>query len=115
MDLQLTELGQYYGTENYYKDALFPFFQYTDGVKYVKMNGYDWLVVAIAIRIKLLPKEQFLAFTLQVTGSTAELITTDGNENRFKFDGDLIEYTDAAVKELKFFYTGNTLMLVGEY
>jgi len=112
-DLELKKLGQYYGTDNYYRclGTLI-----TDGVMYVMKNGYSWLVNDIIILVKFerkLRKQPFIYVRLQLNGDgSALLVFEDGNYNRLHVER--YEWTDAK-RELEFFYVGGVLLLKSEY
>jgi hypothetical protein len=116
-DLELKALNSYYGTQNYYQymGVLF-----TDGIRYIMENGYSWFVTdAIAIIIahqkirRHLQKDDFLTIKLKLKGnSEADMVFEDGNYNELYRQH--YDFTDAK-KDLKLFYTGNTLMLASEY
>ena len=112
-DLELKQIGQYYGTEQYYNVMGV---DVTEGVKYIMDNGYAWFVTDSIAVIRGVPKvkaEPFLTIKLKLTGNTeADMIITDGNDNLL-YDQHY-DYTDAK-KELKLFYTDNVLMLNTEY
>ena len=116
MDLNLTDLNQYYGSENYYKEKMFSFCNYTDGIRYIMLNGYSWLVTdflsLIATNKNGLKEQEFLSIQLKLNGSKAKMLVTDGNENTlYKQE---YEYTNCK-KEVTLFYTNNVLLLSGEY
>lgn len=119
MDLELEELGNFYGTENYYSmGALFRNINVTDGVKYIMDNGYSWFVTdalsVIVTRIDFLESE-FLTVRLRVDldKSTAKMTIEDGNNNVL-YEQDYA-YTNAKVKELVLFYSNGVLMLNSEW
>jgi NAD kinase len=116
-DLELKGLNGFIGTQNYYQymGVLF-----TDGIRYIMENGYSWFVTdAIAVIIadqkirRHLQKDDFLTIKLKLTAENeADMIITDGNDTQLYRQH--YDFTDAK-KDLKLFYTGNTLMLASEY
>ena len=112
-DLELKQLGQYYGTQQYYNVMGV---NVTEGVKYIMDNGYAWFVTDSIAVIRGVPKvraEPFLTVNLKLTGdSEADMIIEDGNCNELHRQH--YDFTDAK-KELKLFYTDNVLMLNTEY
>ena len=110
-DLELKDLGQFYGTEQYH--AGFLGVNMTDGVAYIVSNGYSWFVTdAISVIRIMLKGKEFLSVKLTVKDNTAKMEITDGNDNvlyRQNYD-----YTDAK-RDLTLFYADNVLMLSGEY
>ena len=108
MDLELKDLGQFYGTERYHK-ALNKLV--TDGIKYIMENGYSWFVTDAIVAINTL-EDGFKVIKLKVKDNKAEMIITDGDEKiLYKQNYD---YTDAK-RELKLYYNQGVLMLAGEY
>lgn len=110
-DLELKEIDQFSGTENYYKvmgaDC-------TDGVIYLMQNGYSWVVTdALVICRMKLKGHEFVAVHLEVNNDKAKITYTDGN-SKVLFQ-QKYKHTNAGVKELMLFYTNNVLMLSGEY
>jgi hypothetical protein len=115
IDLELSELGYFTGTEEYHSlGKMFGDAVVTDGVKYVMDNGYSWAVTDAMSVIKLkLSKELFIALKLRLGESnTAKMILTDGNE-KILYE-QKYEYTDAK-RDLTLFFTNNVLMLSSEY
>jgi hypothetical protein len=115
-DLELKQLGQFYGTEQYYNVLGV---SVTDGVKYIMNNGYSWFITdAIAIlkfrhKFPKLRNQPFLAVKLKLPArNEADLIIEDGNYNRLYRQH--YDFTDAK-KELTLFYTDNVLMLNSEW
>ena len=117
-DLELKDLGQYYGTENYYGIMGV---NVTDGIKYIMANGYSWFVTdMIAVIIcsqkeypKVYENREFLSVKLKVDGTKAIATIDDGNGNILytqKYD-----YTNAKVKELTLFFINDVMLLSGEY
>lgn len=111
-DLELKDLGQYYGTQQYHKCYLGVLA--TDGVAYIMSNGYSWLVTdAISVIKTLLKNQEFLVIKLELLeNSKARMIITDGNDNILYEQN--YEYTDAK-RKLTLFYQNNVIMLSGEY
>ncbi len=120
-DLELKALNQFYGTQQYYR---YMGVLLTDGIRYIMENGYSWFVTdAIAVIVahpkirRHLQKEDFLTIKLKLNKdkdgyTTADMIMEDGNYNELYRQH--YDITDAK-RELKLFYTGNTLMLASEY
>ena len=117
-DLELKQLGQYYGTQQYYNVMGV---NVTEGVKYIMDNGYSWFVTDFIAVIKFrnkfpkLRNQPFLTVKLKLCGDVvrweADLIVEDGNNNELYRQH--YDFTDAK-RELKLFYTDNVLMLSGE-
>ena len=84
-DLELSELGNFTGTESYHK--LSPLFKtpVTDGVIYIMENGYSFFVTDMlaVIETKLRDKSDFYAIKLKVKDETAKATITDGNKHIF--------------------------------
>jgi len=117
-DLELKDLNQYYGTQNYYS---YLGIKLTDGIAYIMRNGYSWFVTdAIAVIVanptvrKYLQEDTFLSIKLKLSKSknSADMIIDDGNGNVLYKQH--YSMTDAKV-ELKLFYDNGVLMLSREY
>jgi len=120
-DLELKALNQFYGTQQYYR---YMGVLLTDGIRYIMENGYSWFVTdAIAVIVahpkirQYLQNDDFLTIRLKLNKdkdghTTADMIMEDGNYNELYRQH--YDITDAK-RELKLFYTGNTLMLASEY
>ena len=115
-DLDLKELEQYHGTENYYRGFLGV--NYTDGVEYITINGYSWFVTdSIAVLRTKLKNEEFLSISLKVNADKAVMIITDGNGKiLYKQDynyTDISKYTNLI--EIKLYLIDGVLLLPSEY
>lgn len=110
-DLELNDLNQFYGSENYFN--IFGF-NVTDGIKYIMDNGYGWFVTDMLSVIKCSEKPfpEFLAIKLKVENEKGFASIEDGNGGVFYTQE--YAYTDAK-KDLTLFFYNNTLMLNKEY
>lgn len=110
-------LEQFIGTTVWYKHHLLKDITYTEGVRYVAINGGAyWLVdeIAFAQIEKKVSAEPFQTWILKVDKQqAASLVCEDGNNNQVYEK--LIEYTDFPLPEIKFYYTNNVIMLPSEY
>lgn len=128
MDIFLTDLGYYTGTEGYFYDPLVgKSINYTDGIKYVRDNGYNYLISDILFACKSLIKDNlivfsdfiYITFSKNAEGKWTFLINKeDENEQTqtlFKMTYDLCD----SEKNLKFYFldSGDTkvLLLASEY
>ena len=112
-DLELRELDNYLGTEQYHRIFLDTIA--TDGVIYIMQNGYSWFVTdAISVIKYKFANESFLSIDLRVNteNNTADMIISDGNSHVMYKQH--YKYTDAK-RDLTLYYTGGVLMLSGEY
>jgi len=110
--LDLPDLGQFTGTENYTNVMGV---NITEGVRYIMACGYSWLVtdfIVIAKMHKKLKGQEFLSVKLVLDGTKGKMIVTDGDNNLLYQQE--YEYTDAK-QELHFFKIANVLLLVKEY
>ena len=113
-DLELKDLGQYYGTTQYYNVMGV---NITDGVEYIMKNGYSWFVtdfLSIAMfKIKKEWKdESFICIKLKLDGDKGLMLVTDGNENELYKQK--YEFTNAK-QELTLYLCDNVLLLSQEY
>jgi len=112
-----SELANFTGSENWYKHWLGKVL-FTDGAKFVAdQTGAYWLVDEIAIN-QTRPKvraEEFQMWILRVDleHKRGTLTCDDGNGN--VVFSKRIEYTDFPLAEIKFYFTGGTLLLPTEY
>lgn len=112
MDLELKDIGQFIGTEQYHKGYLNTLL--TDGVVYIMENGYSWFVNdAISVLKYKKINNVFIKLKANTQEHTAVITIEDGNGNIYYSQN--YEYTDAKVDELILFYQNNVLMLIGEY
>lgn len=110
-------LANFYGTEGYYRHNLNRSMLYTDGVQFFAENaggGAYWLLDIIATEVMSLhKKEEFIHVIYTVTGSTGQIVATDGNEHTLFKRG--IDYTDCPEGKWEFYLVNNTLMIPSEY
>ena len=109
-------LGQFTGTENYFKSNMFvPKMMHTDGVEYFCNQACAyWFLDVVATEIfPLQEKDYFLSVKMKVDDGRAIITAEDGNGNELhkKF----IDFTDCPEGEYNFFLTDNVLMLTSEY
>lgn len=110
------ELNNFIGTETYYFDPLFRYAKYTDGVKFLRDNGLNWLVVACLANILPLTKtaeyDGFMA--IKVRKPTMSVSYEDGNNHVFKADTyTLMDGLD--MDKLDLYFMDGVLMLASEY
>lgn len=115
-DTLLTELGQFTGTERYYKITSNHLL--TDGTKYLAEQAKCfWLMDAIASHLPHLYHEDFAVARLVANDSRAVLTLDDGNDNVLA--SQQIPYTDFPLDEVKLYccYDGEywVIMLTSEY
>lgn len=113
-DLELKDLGHYYGTEQYHNVMGA---NVTDGIMYIMENGYAWLVTdflsLIAVNHKNLRNQEFLSVRLlKRIDDKAKMEVGDGNGGVLYKQ--FYEFTDAK-RELHLYFVDNVLMLSGEY
>ena len=110
-------LANCYGTENYYKNPLYSWMNYTDGVKtfaeYAGGGAY-WFLDIIGTELRELAlKEEFINITLRSNLEKGRIFADDGNGKALY--SKLIDYTDCPAGVYHFFLTNNVLMLTSEY
>jgi hypothetical protein len=114
MDLELSEIEQFHGTQAYHECWLGALA--TDGVKYVMDNGYSWLVTDAISIIKTdgnIARKPFLVIELRLLGDNeADMVITDGNGRELYRQH--YNYTNAR-KGLKLYFQNNIVLLPGEY
>lgn len=111
--LNLAELTNFSGSENYYKDFLGVLL--TDGAKHVSLFA-AWLITDIISVVKTEPKtkkESFVSIEVIKAGKTAKVIYSDGNGNITHTQ--LYGFAELPQGKFGFYFTDNVLMLKGEY
>jgi hypothetical protein len=117
-----SELGQFSGTENWYKHAIARNVTYTDGARHVAVAGEAyWLLdeIALAQSEHGLKRNDFQVWNLRRDGEGCTLIVDDGNDAVIYTKR--IAFTDFPLPEIKLYVCeggpGNTrtIMLPGEY
>jgi hypothetical protein len=112
------DLTQFTGTEHWYRHGLVRHVLYTDGVKYVAdTGGAYWLIDEIALAQEFddrLAAKPFQVWTLAVKeNSSAVLVCDDGNLHPLAMKQ--IRYTDFPMREIRFYFVDNTILLPSEY
>lgn len=108
----LPELNSFSGSSKYFNVMNV---KVTEGVKYLMLNGYSWLVTDAIVILRMKPKvtrEEFVVIQLKLKDGEGIVKYGDGNGNSLFSQKYL--YTDAQT-EVKLFYTDGVLMLSGEY
>jgi len=116
--LKASDLRQFTGTEQWYRHGINRRVLFTDGVKYVADTaGAYWLLDEIVITQsyeKWLTDEAFQVWKLQVNPDQSAILTCDdGNDNVIYTKQ--ITFTDFPLKEIKFYFTDNVILLPSEY
>jgi hypothetical protein len=111
-------LGQFTGTETWFRHALVRSMLYTEGVRFFAEEGGEqgayWFLDVVATEcFPLLPKEPFLYLVLSVRNQRATLRVEDGNDRVLR--GKRIDYTDLQPGDWRFYLTDNVLLLPSEY
>lgn len=116
IDLKL-QLSQFIGTEIWHRHGLNRHLLMTDGFIYFAetVGGYwfaDWVGIVLLPRV-MREMWPFVSISLNVNGSKAEIIVTDGNDLRLL--SERVSFTDCPEGNWKFFLTDSVLMLPSEY
>lgn len=116
--LKEADLHQFTGSEYWYRHSLVRSVLFTDGARHVaEAGGAHWLLDEIALAQRFEKKvsgEEFQLWKLTVTEeNTATLVCEDGNGR--KLLSKVIPYTDFPLREIKLYYTNNTILLPSEY
>ncbi|TXI24151.1 MAG: hypothetical protein E6Q61_05460 [Nitrosomonas sp.] len=116
--LNLKELAQFSGTENWYRHALNRSILYTDGVQYLaEQGGAYWLLDSIVLaqaHNKKVAAQEFQVWTLAVKPDQTALLTCgDGNGNTVYKQA--LTFTDFPLPEIKLFFCNRVIMLPSEY
>ena len=112
----INDLKQFTGTEQWYRNPLFPRFLYTDGIKYLaEKAGAYWLIDYIfsyqsIVKIK---EQEFQVWKIKVENNKATIRVEDGKDNLIK--AFKVEYTDFPFSDFSLWFTENVLLLPSEY
>ena len=110
------ELKQFTGTEQFYKNPLFPNYVYTDGIKYLaETAGAYWLIdYVLSNQLNLsIKNEPFQVWKIKVKDNSAIIRVEDGDKHlvkQFK-----LGFTDFPLDEITIWLTDRTLLLPSEY
>ena len=116
--LDKAALGQFTGSESWYRHGINRAVLFTDGAKYVAdQAGAYWLLDEIAIiqpHDARLRGEEFQVWKLAVNADqTGALTCEDGSDNVVYTKQ--IEYTDFPREGITLYFTNNTILLPSEY
>lgn len=116
--LNMNDLTQFTGSENWYRHPINPTVLYTDGAKYIAEHaGAYWLLDEIALiqrYNKRVEAEEFQVWKLAVNADQSGVLTCeDGNDNAICTKQ--IDYTDFPASGITLYFTNNTILLPGEY
>ena len=111
----LTELANFTGTTQWYRNPLYPKFLYTDGVKHLAERAESfWLIDYIfGNQISPISDQPFQVWKIVVVNSSAMIKVEDGNDKVLKEFK--IPFTDFPLEEFSFYFTDNVLLLKSEY
>lgn len=117
----VSNLANFYGTEQWYRHGLNRNVLFTDGVKYFADTvGAYWLLDILATEPAILKEgAEFASVTLQVaTDGKAHLTVTDGGKGGRKekivYERN-ISWTDCPPGKWEFFIEGNIILLPSEH
>lgn len=115
--LKKEDLQQFTGTEVWHRHGLVRNVLYTDGAKHVaETGGAYWLLDEIALlQSHFAVKDvEFQVWNLTVyPGNSARLTCSDGDAN-LQFTKN-IEFTDFPLDTIRFYFTGDVILLPSEY
>ncbi len=109
------ELGQFTGTETWYRHPLNRNLLYTEGVQFFaeRAGCYWFLDIAATELFRLQRTEPFLVITLAVDDGEADIVVDDGDGSAvFRRH---IHFTDAPSGDWRFYLTDNVVLLPSEY
>lgn len=107
-------LGQFTGTENWYRHPLARSMTYTDGVKFFADHaGAYWLVDVMATQPEIAQAPFSHVALLVKEDETASLVADDGDGN-VQYSRD-IAFTDCPHGLWQFYVTDSVIMLPSEY
>lgn len=112
----LQDIGQFTGSENWYKHALVRSVTYTDGAKYVADEaGAHWLLDIIATNqmTPAVKAEEFQVWKLVVADGKGMVVCQDGNDN--DVFSQAIDFTDFPEPGITLWFTDGVILLPSEY
>jgi hypothetical protein len=116
--LNIADLAQFTGSENWYCHGINRKVHFTDGAKYVAdQAGAYWLLDEIAIiqpHNALIAAEEFQVWKLAVNADQTGVLTCDDGNGNVIFTKQ-IEYTDFPLDGITLYFTNNTILLPREY
>ena len=116
--LTLAELGQFTGSEHWYRHGIVRRVLFTDGAKYVADNGGAyWLLDEIALAQAGQPAvraEEFQVWTLKVNADHSAILTCDDGNGSAVFQK-VIPFTDFPLPEISLWFENNTIYLPSEH
>lgn len=116
-NLHAEDLGQFIGSEQWYRHSLVRSITYTDGAQYVADHGGAyWLLDEIALAQKFsaaVRAEAFQVWKLTVSDHRGLLTCDDGNG--IVVYAKPIPFTDFPLPEIKFYFTDDVILLPSEY
>src|SRR5208282_2831365 len=112
------ELGQFTGSEHWYRHAINRKVLFTDGAKYVADTAEAyWLLDEIALiqpYDKAIAAEEFQLWKLKVNIDRTATLTCENGNGTTVFTKK-IEYTDFPLPEITLYFQNNTIFLPSEY
>jgi hypothetical protein len=119
----IENLKRFTGSEQFYKQMLFPTLKYTEGLKYVatKCNAYWFLTDVLSVCEKLETKLDFISISLfkKENENFCHIIYDDGNGNDiFKQEyttTDFPLFNNDGKPAIELFFLNKTLLLTSEY
>ncbi len=110
----LTELNQFTGTENYYRN--FTGLLYTDGIKFLadKLGCY-WLIDLVGSYQQRLRNIGFQLWKIEVNEDNSAVVTCKEDTGRPDLVRQELPYTDFKIKELELYCINGVLLLKSEY
>jgi Family of unknown function (DUF6876) len=111
-------MGQFNGSEHWYRHGLVPTITFTDGAKYVAdAAGAYWLLDEITLAQRFDPKvaaEEFQVWKLSVNDDdSATLVCEDGNDNVVSTKA--IPFTDFPREGVTLWFANNVIYLPSEH
>jgi hypothetical protein len=114
-DTKLADLGQFTGSERWYRHGLVRHVLFTDGAKYVAdQGGAYWLLDEIALAQRGLAGEEFQLWTLKVSADRSATLTCDDGNGNVLLEKP-IPVTDFPSDEISLYYCNNVIQLPSEY
>lgn len=115
--LAQADLGQFTGSEHWYRHGINRRVLFTDGAKHVAdAGGAYWLLDAIAIaqNERRVATEAFQLWTLKVAADRSATLTCEDGNGKAVFT-QRIPFTDFPLEEVSLYVTDSAILLPSEY
>ena len=117
-NITLANLSNFWGSEQLYFNPLFRAMKYTEGVRFLSVNGAGWLVDLICATLLHAPKHAkkyefvHVKLTVNLPSKIGVVKFDDGDDNVFYIHN--LDYTDFPLPEISLYVENGVIMLPSE-